>query len=175
MADQIVMKPEGIPDGKRRRTNASTKLLHEWLTLRYPETVPMYELRLGPTEKHLLNREVSPALEAMLRNSNWFADAVLLLPSEGLVIEAKVDPEPGAVGQVLFYLRLLWRTPELSGSMHLPLVPVVLFAEDDSEVSAFARQLGCRVEIYTPDWIETYLVERQFQRRLSTRGNSTSA
>jgi hypothetical protein len=161
------MTPEGIPDGPRRRTNASTKLLHEWAQIRYPQVQPIYELRLGPTAKHLVGVAVSPELEAMLRVSNWYADAVFLLPNELLVVESKVDPDPAAIGQVLFYRRLMFETPALAGKTHLPVAAAVLFAEDDEVITPFARDLGVRVEIYTPQWIADYLVQRQFRRRLS--------
>ena len=157
----------GIPDGVRRRTNASTKLLHEWASARYPGVAPIYEMRLGPTAKHLVDVPVTPQLEAMLRVSNWYADAVIPLPHELLIVEAKVDPDPAAVGQVLFYETLLLSTPVMAGIDVHAVVPVVLFAEDDDAMTPWARSLGVRVEIYTPQWIADYLVQRQFRRRLS--------
>lgn len=153
------------PDQVVQRQRWEKRLLEEWIAAKYPQAQTMLNLRLGPTQKHLVNVEVTPQLEAMLRVSNWYADAVILLPNELLVIEAKVDPLPEAVGQTLFYSRLIYRTPGLESVNPALIVPVVLFGEDDSEVSTFARQLGCRVEIYTPAWIADYLVQRQFRRR----------
>jgi len=159
------MRPTPFPNGKRSRIPASSMLLQEWVTAKYPLAQVFYELRLGPTSKALVGVQVSPALEAMLRVSNWYADAVVITPTEGLVIEAKVDPDPGAVGQVLFYRTLIFATPSLQPYQRLNFQPVVLFAEDDSAVTPFARGLGCRVEIYTPTWIAQYLVNRQFRNR----------
>ena len=155
----------GIPDGKRRRTPASTMLLHEWVSLRYPNALVVPNLRLGPTTRTLVNVEITPALERMLRVANWYADAVVLTESEGLLVEAKVEPNPSAIGQVLFYLRLYWSTPELAAYQHLPFAPVVLFAENDPAVTDFARSLGVRVEIHTPPWIVSYLERVQFRGR----------
>lgn len=135
--------------------------------LKYPGAQVLYECRLGPTQKHLVGVQVTPTLEAMLRVANWKADCVIVLPNEVLVIEAKVDPDPGAVGQVLFYRSLVYLTPALAALTALPLSPMVLFAEDDSGVTPFARSLGVRVEIYTPPWIATYLEQRQFRNRSS--------
>jgi hypothetical protein len=164
-APPIVMRPTPFPNGARSRIPASSMLLQEWVTAKYPLARVFYELRLGPTQKHLVGVQVSPVLEAMLRVANWYADAVLVTPTEVLVIEAKVDPDPGAVGQVLFYRSLIYSTPALAGYTTMPVMPVVLFAEDDSGVTPFARGLGCRVEIYTPPWIATYLETRQFRNR----------
>ena len=159
------MTPNPFPTAPSSKVPASRNLLQEWIALKYPQAKVWPELRLGPTNKHLLGVQVSPALEAMLRVSNWYADAVVMTGNELLVIEAKVDPIPGAVGQVLFYRTLIYSTPELQGWTVLPVQPVVLFAEDDSGVTPFARGLGCRVEIYTPPWIATYLEQRQFRNR----------
>jgi len=164
-APPIVMRPTPFPNGTRSRIPASSKLLQEWVLLKYPLAQVFYELRLGPTQKHLVGVQVSPVLEAMLRVANWYADSVVVTPTEVLVIEAKVDPDPGAVGQVLFYRSLIYSTPALGGYITMPVMPVVLFAEDDSGVTPFARGLGCRVEIYTPPWIATYLETRQFRNR----------
>ena len=164
MAGAITRSPVSIP-GPSGRVPWSARLLREWVELKYPKAQVLYELRLGPTQKHLVNVAVTPALEAMLRLSNWYADAVVLSPSEALVVECKMDPNPSAVGQVLFYLRLLGSTPALVSYQNLSVVPVVLFAEDDNEVTNWARGLGCRVEIYTPSWIADYLTQVQFRNR----------
>lgn len=173
MSGTPTITPGGIPDGVRRRTPASTMLLHEWVSLRYPGAMVFYQLRLGPTSRSLVNVQVTPELERMLRVANWYADAVVLTDSGGLMVEAKVEPDPRAVGQVLFYLRLYWSTPELAPYAHLPFTPVVLFAESDPTVTDFARSLGVRTEIYTPTWIAQYLERQQFRNRSSSKGSPT--
>jgi hypothetical protein len=150
-------------------------LLQEWVSAKYAGAQVFYELRLGPTSKSLVGVQVSPALEAMLRVANWYADAVVVTPAEVLVIEAKVDPNPGAVGQVLFYRTLIYSTPALQAFTTMPVTPVVLFAEDDSGVTPFARGLGVRVEIYTPAWIAQYLDTRQFRNRSTPIPGTTPA
>jgi hypothetical protein len=124
-------------------------------------------MRLGPTSAKLIGVKVHPSLEAALRVENWYADGVIALPHEVLCIEAKIKANPSAVGQALFYLRLMMSTPELQMYMQLPFVPVVLFAEDDQTVGNFARGMGVRVELYTPGWIADYLTQVQFRKRSS--------
>lgn len=148
-APPIVMRPTPFPNGARSRIPASSMLLQEWVSVKYAGAQVFYELRLGPTQKSLAGVQVSPALEAMLRVANWYADCVIVTGTEVLVVEAKVDPVPGAVGQVLFYRTLIYATPALQPYTAMPVTPVVLFAEDDSGVTPFARGLGVRVEIYT--------------------------
>lgn len=171
MSATVQMQVEPIPAGKRSRAWGSTQLLREWLQLKYPGAPTFYELRLGPTHKTLEGVTVSPQLANMLAVSNWYADAIVIAPPELLLIEAKVNPDPGAVGQVLFYQRLLSSTPKLADFSHLAVIPLLLFAENDDQVSPFCRSFGCRVEIYTPPWIAQYLVQVQFKNRSPSQGN----
>lgn len=140
-------------------------LLREWAAAKYPGQRLLEQVRLGPTMAHLVGVTLTPALEAALRVNNWYADGLIALEHEILCIESKMKPIPGAVGQVLFYMQQLRATPDLQAWMTLPLIPVVLFAEDDAGVSNFARRLGCRVEVYSPAWIGDWLTQVQFRNR----------
>jgi hypothetical protein len=140
-------------------------LLAEWLSIKYPGVGSLGRLRLGPTSAYVIGRDIPPNLAAMLSVENWYADAIVLAPGEQLVIEAKVQAKPAAIAEVLFYQRLLSRTPELQAYLQMVFQPVVLFAEADDDVSDFARSLGVRVEVYTPPWIVDYLLRVQFRPR----------
>ena len=167
MADETTMQirpPVAIPTKTGRRP-WSTQLLREWASVKFPGQTLPEQVRLGPTSASLSGVSVSPALERALRVWNWYADGLIVLPSEIQIIEAKVQSTPTAIGQVLFYARLVPSTPEMSINLHLPIVPVVLFAESDQAVTNFAHSLGCRVETYTPPWIADYLTQVQFRRR----------
>jgi hypothetical protein len=145
-------------------------LLDEWLSVRYPGVKSMGRLRLGPTSASVQGVTLTAEQSAMLSVLNWYADGIVLAPAEQLIIEAKVVAKPSAIGEVLFYRRLLAQTPELKQVAHLTFQPVVLFAEDDESVSDFARSFGVRVEIYTPPWIADYLSRVQFRGRQSRQG-----
>jgi hypothetical protein len=174
MAGTPTIQPAPALDLAAPRIPWSTMLLREWVSLRYPKALVMEQLRLGPTDRSLVNVQVTPELERMLRLANWYADAVVLAETEGLIIEAKMQPNPSAVGQALFYHRLYWQTPELAGYQQLPFASVVLFAEADQTVTDFARSLGVRVEIYTPQWIGHYLERVQFRGRGARLGRNSA-
>jgi len=149
-----------IPPGKRRNARAETTLLHEWIDLHGWNAAASYEPRLGPTIQENLSVPMSPALEANLRNRNWYPDAIVITPSELWVIEAKLEAKPGAVGEALFYSTLVGTTPDLQWALNRAVVPVVLFGRIDDTVARFARGYGVRVEFYTPPWIADYLNRR---------------
>jgi hypothetical protein len=153
---------------------AESKLTQEWLASRYPGAQIVGRIRLGPTSRSVPGRDLTPAMQAMLSVENWYPDALILDPGELLIVEAKVNPKPAAIGEVLFYQRLIYRTPELQPYMPRAFQPVVLFAEDDRDVSDFARSLGVRVEIYAPEWIGGYILTRQYRGRASRSGKVQS-
>ena len=155
----------------------STLLLREYSVRMFPGEQLVEQLRLGPTSSHLVGVTVTPALEAALRVSNWYADGVLFLPDKTLIIEAKIKPNPSAVGQVLFYRRLANRTPVFQSRLNLPIEAAVLFAEADNDVTDYARALGVVVFTFTPMWIADYLQLVQFRARSSllAEPNSTAA
>jgi len=140
-------------------------LLREWAAAKFPQYHLWEQVRLGPTEAHVAGIVLTPALEAMMRVDNWYCDGVIILPHEVLIIEAKMDPNPGAVGQAMFYLELGFSTPLLESSRNLPMVPVVLFSEDDYGVRRWAQKWGCRVEVYTPSWYPDWLNQVKLRNR----------
>jgi len=160
----ITRSPVAVP-GKRGRRPWSTILLREWALLRYPGVRLWEQLRLGPTEAKLVGVEVSPALENALRVENWYADGVLILPHEVLIVESKIKATPAAEGQVNFYVERAFATPFLQPYMNLPFQAVLLFGESDPVVENFCRRKGCRVEVYTPQWIADYLTQVQLRPR----------
>ena len=158
------ISPVAVPTRTGRRP-WSTMLLREWAAAAYPGFQLFEQYRLGPTHASLVGVTVTPGLEEALRVMNWYADGVIYAPNETLLIEAKMKPNPSAVGQSLFYLRLLPSTPQHNAKPYAPIVPVVLFAESDPTVTMFAQSLGVRVVTYTPRWVEDYLNQVQLRAR----------
>jgi len=140
-------------------------LLREWSAARYPGVYLAEQMKLGPTPITLNGVVVSPAFARMLTVSNWKVDGELVLDDSILLIEAKMVATPQAVGQVEFYVRQAKKTPDLLPHLNKPIQPVVLWAEDIADVSAYARSRSIRVEVYTPSWIESYMQRVQFRNR----------
>lgn len=175
MDPSLTITPTAIPPGARRRAQQSTTLLHEWSEMQVWTRQPLYEERLGPTVQLTVGQHVTPALEAMLRRSNWYADLIAYPPGAIWVVESKMDPDPGAIGQALFYARLVMQTPALRERVTAPILPVVLFAVDDSDVRSFAAQQGVSMHVYTPPWYEDYLVTTRYRRRLPPSSSPSNA
>ena len=173
--ENLTITPQPIPDGTRRNTQASTRLLHEWAQMQPWESPPSYELRLGPTTQSVSGVQLTPAIEAMLRRANWYADLIGLVPHELLVVEAKVVANPAAIGQLEFYRTLISSTPALRSYLDRLIVPVLLVAVDDDAIHQWALSKGIRVAVYSPTWIENYLIQKHFRRRQLNAGNAAVA
>ena len=159
--------PTSSPQGKNARIQASTMLLSEWAALFRPNTIHLWNLRLGPTVQTVQGVTLTPAVEGMLRRSNLYADLVSIGPSEIEIIEAKVVAEPGAISQVETYTALAPASPELKAYPGRAFVPVLLFATDSDIVRQKAIAAGIRYFIYTPSWIETYLTTKYYRTNRS--------
>lgn len=157
--------PGGVPDGSRRRTQASTRLLHEWSIMQPWDAPPVYELRLGPTPLSANAPTITPAVERMLRVFNRYADMVGVTPTEVQVIEAKMVAEPGAISQLQHYVDLVHSTPLLSQYPGRRVQGVLLFAVNDPIVAQRASAAGLRVIIFTPPWVQDYLNLKYFRRQ----------
>lgn len=164
MSGTPIITPTAIPDGTRRRTQGSTRLLHEWSELQTWETTPIYELRLGPTPLVAYSATITPAIERNLRNSNRYADMVGITPTEIQVIEAKMVAEPGAISQLQHYVSLVYGTPVLQDYGNRRVQGVLLWAVNDPIIERAANAIGLRVVIYTPNWAIEYLKIRYFRR-----------
>lgn len=157
--------PGGVPDGARRRIQASTLLLHQWSEMQPWDVPPIYELRIGPTPLSAAAPVITPAIERMLRNFNRFADMIGITATEIEVIEAKMVPEPGAVSQLQHYVDLVHTTPQLQAYGNRRVQGVLLFAVNDPIITQRAQQAGLRVVIFTPAWTNDYLNLKYFRRR----------
>jgi hypothetical protein len=157
--------PGGVPDGARRRIQASTRLLHEWSIMQPWEAPPIYELRIGPTPLVATSEAITPAIARMLRNFNRYADMIGITPAEIQVIEAKMVAEPGAISQLQHYVALVHTTPQLAPYAARRVQGVLLFAVGDPIVAQRAQQAGLRVIIFTPAWTQEYLNLKYFRRQ----------
>jgi len=126
---------------------------------------PIYELRLGPTPLSVNASVLTPAVEAMLRVFNRYADMIGITPTEIQVIEAKMVADPGAVSQLQHYVDLVHTTPLVRQYAPRSVQGVLLFAVNDPIVAQRANAAGLRVEIFTPAWTQEYLNLKYFRRQ----------
>jgi hypothetical protein len=152
--------PTAISEGVRRSKFASTRLLHEWASMQQWDAGPWYELRLGPTPQVTGGGYVAPNFARMLSVFNRYADLVGIARGEVIVVEAKMQFDPGAISQVQHYVNLVLQTELVKQYAARVVSPVILVAIDDPIVHQQATAAGIRVELFTPPWVNDWLARR---------------
>jgi len=93
-------------------------------------------------------------------------DAVVLLPDEVHLIEAKVREERGKLEQLLLYRYMFPRTPGFERHREKKIRTLLLTPKDQGEMEEFLAMYDVEVVYYRPAWIQEYLgtLPRQYRR-----------
>jgi hypothetical protein len=159
----VTITPATLPTGQRSRIQASTMLLSEWLAAFRPSTVHLFQVRLGPTPQLTPGAVMQPFLVGLLRRFNRWADAISISPTEIEIIEASVVADPGKISQVETYMALAPSTPELAAYPSRRVTGSLLFATDDETIRQKAVAAGLGYYVYTPAWMQDYLMNRYYR------------
>jgi len=92
-------------------------------------------------------------------------DAILRLQTGVVLIEAKVERESHAIGQLIMYADLLGVTPEWEWTRDFPVRVRLVSPVIKPDIDNMARRLGIEVVHYSPKWILEYLARLKIARR----------
>lgn len=137
-----------------RRKNAfvEKRLLNEWLRERFPTSPPFKQPRLGPT---------ATVQEARLFKSLMrFPDAIVIEKGQVHIIEAKIVPDFGAIGQLEGYNKLFDSTPEFTDFHTTTRNLILLVGQDDVQVRAQAEEKGIEFVVFEPLWVKQAIIDR---------------
>ena len=121
------------------------RLLNEWLAEMHRRHLTMRNVRLGKA----INQEEARMYSVMLR----YADAVVVDNDTIYIIEAKLAPNAGAVGQLLQYGMLILETPEFSQYRDRKIQLLLLSAKQSGDVAEMCARNGIRFVYYPRDWL----------------------
>lgn len=135
-----------------------TEFLSWWLGVTYPRARFKMTVRLGPLTGTMSDPTLTPA-EQRLVGAAWrrWADAIVVLPHELLVVECDLIPKPGVISQLQAYLALVDSTPELATERLLPRRGVLLWAVGDPFTEALAARAGLSVVVARPPHFQEWL------------------
>jgi len=128
------------------------RLLNEWLAEFHPTDLQWRRVRLGAIPTKRKGREFLVGLR-------W-CDAIYIKDDIVHIVEAKIKPDLGVIGQLEHYHDLFYRTPEFSQYKDKQVQLVLLTAWPDLEVKALCMKKGIEYVLYQPEWILPYLAER---------------
>ncbi len=152
----------------REWVGAETRLLSEWLVAFHPTATVHLQAPLGPVDLPPDSPSDSPAYLRMLGRYRRKADAVVIYPASVILVEAAILPDPGKMGQLMHYRELFAGTPEFEDVAGRPLTALLLVAQDDATVRNLAARQGFAWQVFCPNWVSAYLVERLPRRNRSS-------
>lgn len=125
-----------LPTKKLRETD----LVNAWLWEFHREDPQWRRVRLGVVPTKELAREYMVLLR-------W-CDAIFIHDNVVYILEAKLRPTAGAIGQLEHYAKLFKRTPEFKQWWGNPLKLVLLTTVVDLELVDLCSEKGIQYEVY---------------------------
>jgi len=118
-----------------------TNMLNAWLWEHHREHVQWRRVRLGV----LPTKELARIYMTLLR---W-CDAIYLEDGVVHIVEAKIRPDAGAVGQLELYQDLFKNTLEFTAYREWPIQLVLLCSMPSLDLAELCSKKGIRYEIFT--------------------------
>lgn len=141
----------------RGYTERETRLALEWASINFPgaRVISRYRILGGPLAQ--LPGLTLEETRQIMKPTGLMADLVIVLPDRTIVVEAKTDNETQAIGQLLYYVYLMQKYPELQEVPVDHVQPVILLARRIPDVEEFALRFGVGVSFFSPPWIRPFL------------------
>lgn len=142
---------------KRAWQPREMQMVVEWLTKAHSGDAWITRVRLGSPRSAVPRPDMTPAERAMVGVWRRWADALIILPDKLILVEAAIRPNPGKIGQLELYARLLPHTPEFSQYRDRKIELLLLYSIEDPALILLAREKGIRCVQYIPTWLPDYL------------------
>ena len=104
------------------------------------------------------------ASQRLLSRTGLYVDAAVIFPAEILLIEAKVEMESQALGQLLIYKDILRRTPGYSNWREEQVRLRLVTPNRKAEIEKAAARYGIEVDHFNPPWLIGYLLRLKRRR-----------
>lgn len=128
------------------------RMINEYLWDVYKDKPQWKRVRLGQVP----DRELAQLYKVGL----VWADAIVFDDPSIIIIETKIRPTLGAVGQLEGYRDALKVTPEFSKYQFAPVKLQLVSTIEDRNIRAFAESKGIEFVVFTKPWIEEYWQEK---------------
>ena len=154
--------------GNRTYYPREMKMLSEWVAENYENAEVHMNARVGSLHPRLQGKFLSESELRMAGVFRRYADAIIILPSRVIIVEAAIRPQPGKVSQLEMYGILFPNTPDMEEHSKKPVELVLLVAIEDPVISIMARRRDMRVVHYEPKWLPEYLAKLYPRERTAT-------
>jgi hypothetical protein len=146
------------PDGKFELREE--RLLAEFVARHFPKDRLLTRVRLHTPSLSAEGVPLTPQEAKLLKNFSRWADALIVRPTDLILIEAEVLPSPGIVSTLQLYARLFKGDTEFADLHHLPLRLMLVWGFGDPVLGQLARDQGIEVRVFSPPWLAEALRAR---------------
>jgi hypothetical protein len=144
----------------RSWTPVEHRLASEFVTKVFPNDRYILRCRLGSIDEKWKASMDPDLAERIFKVTKKWADAVVLRPSEVIIIESKVFAKGVALYQLQEYARLFTITPDFQKHVGKSIRKLLQCAVLDPDVVRQAPIMGVEVWEYRPTWILPVLMQR---------------
>ncbi len=136
--------------GNRLYVQKEWRLLSWWLATYHHDDKISMNVRLGPTLPFTSFRPDGEVERNLSRLRNRWIDAVVITPGRVLLVEAKMEPDPGIFSQLVHYARRFRLDPNFTDYATWPIDMIALVYNDDPAIAEEAPWYGVRWVVYQP-------------------------
>jgi len=147
---------EGLTRGYEEK---EMRMVIEYIAERWPGRRFGTRVRLGKVPTIKVEGIPEEKMIGFFKPCWVYADAVVWDPPILWVIEAKVDDETRAIGQLKYYLTLIEETPGLITEEIKEVKGLILLARRIPAIAEFAKREGVEIDFYLPEWLEEFLIK----------------
>src|SRR6266702_3263197 len=141
---------------KRPYRPVESRLVSEWVYATFPKAHVIFRAYLGAFDAALQDAAKSEAELRALGVWRRYADALVALPDEVHLVEAKVRGTPGVLEQLDLYARLFPLRPDYQHLLGRSVVRDLEWAIADPVIDGMARERGIRAQLFHPPWVDEY-------------------
>ena len=145
---------------RRRSPFGELEMVSEYVARHYPNDEARFHVRLGaPTQATAAQLPAGVAKAIRMAFARW-ADAVVITPTELVVVEGKMRSDAGAISQLELYGDLVPYTPELAEFTGRRTRLELVVCIEDPVVTRMAEARRITVRVYRPSWLPEWIEKR---------------
>ncbi len=143
-----------------------TRLLMDYLQASYPGRRWHTNIRVGPIEPHVPRDGLSDEERALMGTFRRYADAVIPLDGQLVVVETTMIRAVVKIGPLLEYLKLAPQTDEYPAWRSLRVRGELVSPIPDPRAEALCGEVGLRFVVFRVPWLDRYF--EAYGRRFRT-------
>jgi hypothetical protein len=133
----------------------------EWYNKNYAGIPVKFNAAIGPVPTEIVKEMGFERAARWWRPMRKKIDCLIFDTTKLIAAEAEIVQPLNAIRDIVFYRELLKESPDLGEWLNKPHEMVLVTPEKTEEVERLCYKFNIRLDIFKPDWIDSYLEERR--------------